>query len=83
MDILSTIPEYAYATRDAGGHQGRQIAELARSGLSNPEIATRLFVSPRTVGYHLGKVFAKLGIRTRGELQAVLGTGPGRGPGTP
>jgi DNA-binding CsgD family transcriptional regulator len=63
--------------------QERQIAELARSGLSNPEIATRLFVSPRTVEYHLGKVFAKLGIRTRGELGAVLGTGPGRGPGTP
>jgi len=63
--------------------QERQIAELARSGLSNPEIATRLFVSPRTVEYHLGKVFAKLGIHTRGELQAVLGAGPGRGPGTP
>jgi DNA-binding CsgD family transcriptional regulator len=58
--------------------QERQIAELARSGLSNPEIDTRLFISPRTVEYHLGKVFAKLGIRTRGELPAVLGTGPGR-----
>jgi len=63
--------------------QERQIAELARSGLSNPEIPTRLFASPRTVECHLGKVFAKLGIRTRGELQAALGTGPGRGPGTP
>ncbi|MST33369.1 hypothetical protein GHK86_11650 [Acidimicrobiaceae bacterium USS-CC1] len=61
--------------------QERQIAELARSGLSNPEIPTRPFASPRTVEYHLGKVFAKLGIRTRGELPAVLGTGPGRGPG--
>ena len=71
--------------RDAAAEapQERQIAELSRSGLSNPEIATRLFISPRTVEYHLSKVFAKLGIRTRGELHAVLGAGPGRAPGTP
>ncbi len=63
--------------------QERQIAELARSGLSNPEIATQLFVSPRTVEYHLGKVFAKLGIRSRGELPAVLGADRGGDPGLP
>jgi DNA-binding NarL/FixJ family response regulator len=49
-----------------------QIALLARDGLSNPEIGARLFVSPRTVEYHLHKVFAKLGIASRTELHLVL-----------
>jgi DNA-binding CsgD family transcriptional regulator len=49
-----------------------RIAAMARDGLSNPEIGARLFVSPRTVEYHLGKVFVKLGISGRGELHQVL-----------
>ncbi len=52
--------------------QEAQVARLARDGLSNPEIATRLFISPRTVQHHLSKVFAKLGISSRGELHRVL-----------
>ena len=52
--------------------QERQIAELARDGLSNPEIGARLFLSRRTVQYHLGKVFGKLGIRSRDELASAL-----------
>jgi DNA-binding CsgD family transcriptional regulator len=59
-------------TRDDLTAQERQIARLAQSGLSNPEIATRLFISPRTVEYHLSKVFLKLGIRTRKDLDGVL-----------
>ncbi|HEV2376284.1 MAG TPA: helix-turn-helix transcriptional regulator [Streptosporangiaceae bacterium] len=45
---------------------------MAYEGLSNPEISTRLFISPRTVQYHLRKVFTKLGISSRGQLHRVL-----------
>ncbi|HVM66542.1 MAG TPA: LuxR C-terminal-related transcriptional regulator, partial [Acidimicrobiales bacterium] len=53
--------------------QEAQVAMLAREGLSNPEIAARLYISARTVQYHLGKVFAKLGITSRSQLHRALG----------
>ena len=61
-------------TRDELTPQERQIAGLARDGLSNPEIGARLFLSPRTVEWHLRKVFAKLEIHSRRELADVLGS---------
>jgi DNA-binding NarL/FixJ family response regulator len=59
-------------TRDDLTPQERQIAQLACDGLSNPEIGSRLFLSPRTVEWHLRKVFGKLGIRSRYELASAL-----------
>jgi ATP/maltotriose-dependent transcriptional regulator MalT len=58
--------------RDELTGQERQIAALARDGLSNPEIGARLFLSPRTVEWHLGKVFTKLGISSRMGLRDAL-----------
>ncbi len=52
--------------------QEAQIARLARDGLSNPEISTQLFLSPRTVEWHLHKVLAKLGISSRIQLHRAL-----------
>ena len=62
----------AIGTRDDLTAQERQIARLARDGLSNPEIGARLFLSSRTVEWHLRNVFTKLGIRSRRELANAL-----------
>jgi DNA-binding CsgD family transcriptional regulator len=52
--------------------QEEQIARLARDGLSNPEIGMRLFITARTVKYHLSKVYTKLNITSREQLRAAL-----------
>jgi DNA-binding CsgD family transcriptional regulator len=61
-------------TRDQLTPQERQIAGFARDGLSNPEIGARLFLSPRTVEWHMKKVFTKLGISSRRGLHEALPT---------
>jgi DNA-binding CsgD family transcriptional regulator len=70
------------ATRDDLTAQERQIAQLARDGLSNPEIGARLFLSPRTVEWHLHHVFTKLGIRSRVQLARALSAADTEAPAT-
>jgi DNA-binding CsgD family transcriptional regulator len=68
----ATARKRTVETREALTAREAVIARLARQGLSNSEIGSRLFISDRTVQYHLGKVFAKLAISSRGQLGQVL-----------
>jgi len=62
--------------------QEAQIAGLARDGLSNTEIGARLFLSARTVEWHLHHVFTKLGIHSRRQLRDQLPRDDGSSPST-
>ena len=75
MELLATgekVRKRTVETRDELTEQERQIARLARDGLSNAEIGERLFLSPRTIEWHLRKVFTNLGIHSRRELISAL-----------
>ncbi|MEU3778962.1 helix-turn-helix transcriptional regulator, partial [Streptomyces sp. NPDC032472] len=51
--------------------QELQVARLAATGLSNRDIGARLFISPRTVGYHLSNAYPKLGVASRAALAGL------------
>ncbi len=67
-----TVRKRSVATVDDLTPQELQVARLASDGLTNPEIGARLFLSPRTIEWHLRKVFVKLGVPSRRELGAAL-----------
>jgi DNA-binding NarL/FixJ family response regulator len=76
-ELLATdekVRKRSVATATQLTDQEACIAHLVSEGLTNPEIGAQIFVSSRTVEYHLSKVFSKLGVGSRRELRSRLRT---------
>jgi ATP/maltotriose-dependent transcriptional regulator MalT len=74
--------ELARTNVGPGGHAAltpseQRVAELAASGMTNRDVAAALFISPKTVEHNLGRIYRKLGIRSRAELGRMMGRSPG------
>jgi len=82
-ELLATGERLSKRSKESNGQltaQEAQISQLALDGHSNPEIAVTLHISPRTVEYHLTKIFNKLGISSRNQLHRVLPASEGSQP---
>jgi DNA-binding NarL/FixJ family response regulator len=59
--------------------QESRVASVAARGGSTRDVATELFLAPKTVEFHLGQIYRKLGVRNRGQMIVALADGPGSG----
>jgi DNA-binding CsgD family transcriptional regulator len=74
-EVVAVVPAGGGDARPVLTPQEAQVARLARAGHTNPEIGAQLYISPRTVEYHLHKVYRKLDVSTRHELRDALPCG--------